>query len=114
MKRTGETVVWPKPARIGTPELLSRLRRRLHGRVEEAYLIGSYATETADADSDVDLILVRATGDAWPERAREFHDLYDEFPDLDLLIYTPAEWARTRDNPSTFLDHARRTWKRIL
>lgn len=114
MKPAGDSVVWPGPPAISAPELLSRLRRRLDGRVSEAYLIGSHATATADADSDVDLILVCPTRQAWPDRAQEFYDLYDEFPDLDLLIYTPEEWAKIRANPSPFIDHVRQTWKQIL
>jgi hypothetical protein len=51
--------------------------------------------------TDVDLILVKETDRPFNERPPEFDDLYDLGPELDLLVYTPAEFDTMMQNPST-------------
>ena len=50
--------------------------------------------------SDVDLILVVKTGTPFTKRPADFSDLYDLGPTLDLLVYTPDEFARLTRDPS--------------
>jgi predicted nucleotidyltransferase len=89
-------VLWPARPPRSRAKLARALRRLLAGRVREAYIFGSYARGEAQADSDLDLILVVETDAAWPERGRAFLDLARVGPPVDLLVYTPAEWARMR------------------
>lgn len=80
------------------PKVLSELRRALEGRVDEAYLFGSVATGRYARDSDIDLILVKKSDRPFTERGLEFLDLFDVFPRLDLLVYTPEEFERQRQS----------------
>ena len=106
-------VIWRQAPRWEREKLIAELRAALLGRVEEAWLFGSYAAGTAHADSDVDLIVVCATSRAWPDRAEDFADLFARFGSVDLLVYTPAEWEKLRAAPSSLLRHASQTWKRL-
>ena len=56
-----------------------------------AYIFGSVADGTADAASDLDVLVVRETSLPFFERVREIMDLRMELGNADLLIYTPAE-----------------------
>lgn len=112
--KSNEVVVWPGPPCWTQGTLLAELRKSLRGRVQSAWLIGSHATGTATDQSDVDLILVCRTVRPWSERWEEFADLFERFPELDLLIYTPGEWARLQEDPTPFLRHAAKSWKQAL
>jgi predicted nucleotidyltransferase len=71
------------------------LRQRLLGKdVREAWLFGSVAAGTAGPWSDIDVLVVRETEEAFPERPREFFDLSDLGVPVDALVYTPAEFDR--------------------
>jgi predicted nucleotidyltransferase len=76
---------------------LAELRRRLAPhltRARKAIVFGSVARGDADAWSDLDLIIVADTARPFFERFKDFAGLYDVWPRLDLLIYTPEEFAR--------------------
>ena len=76
---------------------LGQLRRRLAPHVTHAHKVivfGSVARGDADAGSDLDLIIVADTARPFFERFKDFAGLYDVWPRLDLLIYTPEEFAR--------------------
>lgn len=90
------TVIWPKNnAYYGKTreEILSALQAALMGRCESAWLFGSFARNEERPGSDLDLIVVKNTERPFLERAREFDDLWSIFPALDLLVYTPKEFA---------------------
>ena len=83
---------------------LEELRRRIAPHVRRAQKViafGSVARGEADAWSDLDLIIVAETGLPFFERFKDFAGLYDVWPRLDLLVYTPEELARmvADDNP---------------
>ncbi|MBK6847730.1 MAG: nucleotidyltransferase domain-containing protein [Proteobacteria bacterium] len=99
-----EAVYFAGPPRWERGELLSHLRRLLAQRVEQAYVFGSYGRGTADADSDVDLILVVPTQAPWPRRAEAFADLWDQLGPVDLLVYTPREWLEMSASQHPFLE----------
>jgi predicted nucleotidyltransferase len=84
-----------------TPEgLVDALRTRLKGRVQAAYFFGGFATGRLTPHSDIDLILVQPTTKPFLERGEDFLDLYDIVPAIDLLIYTPEEFARLTGRPT--------------
>jgi len=95
-------------ARLGGPRcesaqaLIQALASTLaeNPRALEAYLFGSFARGNNHPHSDVDLIIVAETDRPFIERYLDFTDLFDLAPDLDLLIYTKAEIARLRKDPS--------------
>ncbi|MFH1111126.1 MAG: nucleotidyltransferase domain-containing protein [Planctomycetota bacterium] len=84
-----------------TPEaLVASLRRKLDGRVREAYFFGGFAGGRLTSRSDIDVILVQDTNKPFPRRGEDFLDLYDVVPALDLLVYTPREFALLTENPT--------------
>jgi hypothetical protein len=62
--------------------------------VQRAILFGSYARGTADSESDVDLLLIEPTTRPFVERGRDHLPLFRLPVGLDLLVYTPEEYAR--------------------
>jgi len=109
-KRQSPNVLWPEPPPLSRAGLVALLRRRLPAHVREAYLFGSYARGSATADSDIDLILVALSGRPFPDRFREFPELDDGLPPIDLLIYTPIEWQRLLAHPTPLLRTAMDEW----
>jgi predicted nucleotidyltransferase len=84
-----------------TPEeIVAAFRRKLQGRVQEAYFFGGFAGGRLTSRSDIDLILVQDTSKPFPQRGEDFLDLYDVVPALDLLVYTPQEFALLTGNPT--------------
>ena len=76
---------------------LGELRRRLAPhltRARKAIVFGSVARGEADAWSDLDLLIVADTTRPFFERFKDYGGLYDVWPRLDLLIYTPEEFAQ--------------------
>ena len=56
-------------------EYINFLTKILGPRVNEAYIFGSYATNTNRADSDIDLILVANSNRPFLERFKDFYDV---------------------------------------
>ena len=71
----------------------------------KAIVFGSVARGDADEWSDLDLVIIADTTRPFLERYRDFEGLYDVWPRLDLLIYTPAEFARMREEGRPFIEH---------
>ncbi len=65
-----------------------------------AVLFGSYARGTSTPRSDVDLLLVEATDQPFLDRLSRYLDPLVERlgVGVELLVYTPAEFASLRDN----------------
>ena len=96
-------IIWNTRDPLGgkTPTTFeAELRTLLAGRVEGAYLFGSYGTPGFDRDSDVDLFLVVRTSKPFLERCLDFPDVQDLVPDMDLLVYTPEEFESLTADPS--------------
>ncbi len=87
---------------------MEELRKKLSGRVKEAWLFGSFAGGSFGKFSDIDLILVCDTDKPFPLRNRLYDDLYDLGPEMDILVYTEKEFDSIRDNPPGGF------WKSIL
>lgn len=87
---------------------LETLRHRLAPHLErarKAIVFGSVARGEADDWSDLDLVIIADTTRPFLERYRDFEDLYDVWPRLDLLIYTPAEVAQMQAEGRPFIEH---------
>jgi predicted nucleotidyltransferase len=111
-------IVWSTRDPLGglTPAVFeAELRRLLAGRVEEAWIFGSYGTPGFSPDSDIDVFLVQKTGKAFLERALDFCDVLDLVPAMDLLVYTPEEFASLTGDPSPgFWRSAVASMRRVL
>ena len=60
-----------------------------------AWIFGSHARGTTSADSDIDLIVVAPTARPFVERFRDYLPaIVDARVGVDLLVYTPEEFAR--------------------
>ena len=81
-------------------DIIEELKRRLEGRVKEAYLFGSIARSEKSNDSDIDIIIVNETVKPFVERALDFSDLYDIGCEMDILVYTPGEFRNLTEDPS--------------
>ena len=74
--------------------MVSRLRT--HG-VQQVILFGSLARSDVRLSSDLDLIVVMDTEKRFLDRLDEIYRLLDPRVAVDLLVYTPEEFARMRE-----------------
>ena len=65
-------------------------------------MFGSVARGEADEWSDLDLVVIADTERTFFERFRDFVALYEVWPRLDLLVYTPAEFERMVEEENPF------------
>lgn len=77
-------------------------------RARAVIVFGSVARREADEWSDLDLVIVADTTRPFLERYRDFESIYDVWPRLDLLVYTPAEFAQMRAEGRPFIEHVLR------
>jgi predicted nucleotidyltransferase len=87
---------------------LDALKRQLAPhlkRARKAIVFGSVARGDADEWSDLDLVIVADTTRPFLDRYRDFAGIYDVWPRLDLLIYTPEEFARMESEGRPFIEH---------
>ncbi len=90
-------VVWPSTNayRGQTREgLLNKISEALRGRCKSAWLFGSFARGEERPGSDLDIIVVQDTTKNQFERVREYDDLWQIFPAIDLIVYAPGEFAQ--------------------
>ena len=74
-----------------------------HG-AHAAWIFGSHARGTASAESDIDVIVVAPTERPFVERFRDYLPaIVDAGVGVDLLVYTPEEFARMRAEERPFL-----------
>lgn len=80
------------------PDMIDAIVRRLVAAYQplRVILFGSYATGRADADSDIDLLIIKETSrrpiDRWVEAKRILRDRNRRTP-ISPLVLTPAELA---------------------
>jgi len=67
----------------------------------KAVVFGSYARNTENRKSDLDLILVQRTGKRFFDRYNDIIDIYEYLRGVqtDILIYTPEELERISSRP---------------
>lgn len=88
-------------------ELKQRLAPYLQ-RARKAIVFGSVARGDADEWSDLDLVIIADTSRPFLERYRDFEGIYEVWPRLDLLIYTPEEFAELQAQGRPFIEHVLR------
>jgi predicted nucleotidyltransferase len=74
--------------------ILARMRKNLRNRCQAAFVFGSCANGTFGQDSDIDIIVIDETSTPFVSRAKKFFGLKKIFPNTDILVYTPEEFAR--------------------
>ncbi len=91
-----EVIVLRKPAEYSLDELAQKAAGPLAAAgAESAVAFGSWAAGSADGYSDLDLAVVLDTDLPRVERGLLFAGLIDALPvAVDLLVYTPEEFAR--------------------
>ena len=94
---------------------LGRLRPLLDAQgAHAAWIFGSHARGTAGADSDVDVIVVAPTGRPFVDRFRDYLPaIAAAGVGVDLLVYTPEEFARMQAAERPFLIDALADARRI-
>ena len=65
MTHPGTTVIWRQAPRWERAQLIAELRTALKGRVQAAWLVGSYAARTWQADSEVEFFMLWDTSRYW-------------------------------------------------
>ncbi len=69
-----------------------------------AWIFGSHARGTASAESDIDVMVVAPTRRPFVERFRDYLPaILDARVGVDLLVYTPEEFARMQAEEQPFL-----------
>ena len=73
-------------------ELAGAMQRQVRRyRPERIILFGSAAAGTADADSDIDLLVVKQTDDGYFDRLGKVRRVLDTWQPLDVFVLTPQE-----------------------
>ncbi len=100
---------------FSTDELVDYLSNALEIRVHSAYIYGSFGTSEFDRHSDIDLMLVSDTSTPFVERGIAFADLRERVPSLEILVYTPEEFAALTTDPSPgFWRSAKSSMRKII
>lgn len=88
-------------------EIKGFLRKKLTNKnIQAAYIFGSFATNTSQFWSDIDIIIIQNSNLPFIERPREFTDLFELGIPVDILVYTPDEVKQMKKDPSGF-------WKEV-
>ena len=95
-------------------EFIEKLKSALKNRVDECYIFGSFHTDKFSSNSDVDIILIKKTEKAFLNRGKEFLDLYEIGPKIDLLVYTPEEFTRLLEESAGFWKSVKETMVRLF
>ncbi|MBF0314197.1 MAG: nucleotidyltransferase domain-containing protein [Oligoflexia bacterium] len=78
-------------------EFVKELIDLLQGQVVEAYIFGSFFTNSFHGDSDLDLILINNTSEEFCKRPLQYPQLYELQIPIDILVYTPEEFKNIRE-----------------
>jgi predicted nucleotidyltransferase len=73
---------------------------------EKIYLFGSYAAESFDEQSDIDLLIIAPSHERPLERRMKLRRMLSEYDrkfGLDLLVYTPDEFEMLTKETSSFI-----------
>ena len=69
---------------------------------EKIYIFGSYATKTANDDSDLDILIIKDTASSFFNRIREVRKLIQpQSLPVDIIAYTPTEFNEKKE----FVNH---------
>ena len=79
---------------------------------EKIILFGSYASNSQNDDSDLDLLIIQDTDQPIQTRGFEIRmSLIGTMIPFDILIYTNSEFEKEKDNSFSFLNSAMRNSK---
>jgi len=72
---------------------------------ERIYLFGSWARGDEDELSDLDAVVIKSTTESFLERMRTVSRMLPaDLGAVDVLVYTPAEFARMKREGNAFVD----------
>lgn len=96
-------------------DIMKVLGERLERKgITEAYPFGSLATRNVGAWSDIDLIIVQESEAPFVERPGEYAELLELGVPVDVLVYTPEEFARLGTSASGFWKEVRKNTVRLI
>lgn len=93
--------------------MLSSIKNILAG-AEQAYIFGSYASNTEDEYSDLDILVVKKTKKDFFHRFQEFPGLYELGVPIDLLVYTPEEFTQMKETRNPLIENILENGLRII
>jgi len=73
--------------------------------VQKVILFGSLASGSVGIKSDLDLLIVQETEKAFLSRLMELTEHIDPDLAVDILVYTPQEFAEIQKKPNRFFQH---------
>jgi len=96
----------PQALQRGLDEAVARIVEL--ARPEVIILFGSYAEARANAESDVDLLVVAATDRPFHLASTLMGPARAAFPErpVDVVVITPADWERLRHIPGQIVHEA--------
>lgn len=71
--------------------------------VEKIILFGSLANGLISMKSDLDLLIIKKTNKPFLTRAMEIMQLLNPGIAIDILVYTPEEFAEMQEKPNSFI-----------
>lgn len=93
-------------------EKLNKLLQALQGyHPQRIILFGSVARGEADADSDLDVLVIKDTADPFVRRLEAMAELCPLGVHADILVYTPHELRQMVDDGNPFILTALREGK---
>ncbi len=112
----GEDILRGKTREEFMEHLKSRIEEMQVAGLLEVWLFGSIVREKdfSPGLSDIDMVVVMETDAPWAERTLPFDRLYEEISRLDLLVYTPQEWAIFLQSGNGFWEKLREEKIRLL
>src|SRR5512137_1296223 len=89
------------------PYTADTLRKRLapllaRAKAQRAWVFGSHARGEADAESDVDLVVIAETEAPFVDRYKQFASAFSQVPEIEMWVFTPAEWQKMHRQQATF------------
>ena len=102
-------------AMIGSDKIADIVTKIVSGyNPDKIILFGSYATGKPTEDSDLDLMVIKATDLPRPQRTVQVRKmLYGAMIPIDLIVYTPQEIAESKDNIFSFVSEVLNTGKTL-
>jgi predicted nucleotidyltransferase len=100
---------------IGSDKIADIVKKIVSGyNPDKIILFGSYATGKPTEDSDLDLMVIKATELSRPQRTVQVRKmLYGAMVPIDLIVYTPQEIAESKDNIFSFVSEVLNTGKTL-